>query len=174
MGLLYYDDDQYERGARFSLDRIVRRSCAEGPVYSVRVRVRPSKRARREESSGFVSLSSVDLAFAEDEDEALAGWLMSGCRREEADARRAAAASVVHQPPSLTAVYGLADDAASAASAEDFLDSAYGSELSYCVGKDEASAWAIIDECNGTDETASAAEAEGGVGPWVVLGYDGS
>ncbi|KAK3302758.1 uncharacterized protein B0T15DRAFT_373387, partial [Chaetomium strumarium] len=179
MGLLY--DNEYERGAGFSLDRIVR-DCAGEPAYSVRVR--PRKRARRAES-GFVSLCSVDLAFgAFTKDEALAGWLMSGFQREEAADLRAAAASIVHEPPMLTPIYELADDAASAASAEDFLDSAYVSQLSDCAGNDDASAWAIVDGCNGTNEKApavgvpgmleEAVEEEGGVDPWVVLGHDGS
>ncbi|KAK4235591.1 hypothetical protein C8A03DRAFT_46290 [Achaetomium macrosporum] len=191
MGLLY--DNEYERGAGFSLDRIAR-DYVEEPVYSVRVR--PAKRIRREEErmgSGFVSLSSVDLAFsALAEDEALAGWLMSGCHREEAAAdalRTAAAASVVrdtvHKPPRLIVIYELADDAVSAMSAEDSFCSASVSELSYCVGEDDASAWTMIDGCNGTNENAAlvvsapgaveeAVAEKGGVEPWVVLGLDGS
>ena len=61
-------------------------------------------------------------------------------------------------------------------SAEDSLDSVSISEISYC-GEDDELLWALSEGCNAAPRTASSVvvvEVEGDVGPWVVLGHDGS
>jgi hypothetical protein len=181
MGLLY--DDEYERGEGFSLDRIVR----EEPAYSLRVRpansrLRRGRRDRRAADYHYVSLSSaVDLAFsALGEDEALAGWLLSpsassfscGTAALEQPRPRTEAA---HDTPRLTVIYELADDAVSAVSADDFLDSVSVSEVSYCGGEDDdEQAWAMLKACNGAAAPATVEVDEDDIDPWVVLGHDGS
>ncbi|KAK4032948.1 hypothetical protein C8A01DRAFT_20049 [Parachaetomium inaequale] len=180
MGLLY--DDEYERGEGFSLDRIVR----EEPAYSLRVRpANPHlRRGRRDWRADYqhVSLSSaVDLAFsAFGEDEALAGWLLSpsasssshGSAALEQPRPRTEAA---HDTPRLTVIYELVDDAVSAVSAEDFLDSISVSEVSYCGAEDDDErAWALLEGCNGDAAPATVEVGEDDIDPWVVLGHDGS
>lgn len=174
MGLLY--DDEHERGAGFSLDAIVR--DPEEPVYSLRVR--PTRRGRRDDGDrddrDGTSLS-VDLAFSVfGEDEALAGWLLSGSSQGQAleEPRPWIEAGHDTHNPRLTVIYELADDAVSAVSGDDFLDSVSVSEVSYC-GEDDDRVWALSDGCNAAPGTAaSVVEVEGDVGPWVVLGPDGS
>ncbi|KAK3295190.1 uncharacterized protein B0H64DRAFT_394562 [Chaetomium fimeti] len=177
MGLLY--DDEHERGEGFSLDGIVR----DEPVYSLRVR--PAKRARREErAADGLSLSAVDLAFsAFGADEAWAGWLLSGSGSGSASSDTPALEEprpwmeTAHDTPRLTVVYELVDDAVSAMSADDdFLDSISVSEISFCGGEDrDEMAWAMLDgDGNALSATMDVVEANEEVDPWVVLGRDGS
>ncbi|AEO68638.1 uncharacterized protein THITE_2130362 [Thermothielavioides terrestris NRRL 8126] len=183
LGLLY--DDEHERGEGFSLASIVRPE----PVYSLRVRPARKKGGRDAGAEQNFALS-VDLAFsAFGEDETLAGWLLSGSAYERvaADDHWAPDASprdAGRSSPRLTVIYELADDAVSAVSADDFLESVSVSELSSCGGEEEnESAWAVLEGCNGLKEDAATAgaadlvEGEAGDGdgdPWVVLGRDGS
>jgi hypothetical protein len=172
MGLLY--DDEHERGAGFSLDAIAR--DPEAPVYSLRVQ--PARRRRRDERDdrGDNAALSVDLAFsAFGADEALAGWLLSGSSSQGTVLEESRPwTEGVHdsQNPRLTVIYELADDAISAVSGDDFLDSVSVSEISYC-GEDDERVWALS-ECSAAPGTAASVVEEGDVGPWVVLGHDGS
>jgi hypothetical protein len=176
MGLLY--DDEHERGAGFSLDAIAR--DPEAPVYSLRVR--PARGSRSDERDdrggrGGNAALSVDLAFsAFGEDEALAGWLLSASSSQGTlleESRPWTEAVDGSQNPRLTVIYELADDI-SAVSGDDFLDSVSVSEISYC-GEDDERVWALS-ECNAAPGTAASVVEveEGDVGPWVVLGHDGS
>jgi hypothetical protein len=75
----------------------------------------------------------------------------------------------------LTVIYELADDAVSAVSADDFLDSVSVSEVSYCGGEDDdEQAWAMLKACNGAAAPATVEVDEDDIDPWVVLGHDGS
>jgi hypothetical protein len=181
MGLLY--DDEHERGEGFSLGQIVR----EEPLYSVRVSPAARRARKQADSVDFGPSLAVDLAFsAFAEDEALAGWMVSsssfapqGIRPEE---RCTFWQGVVHDTPPLTVIYELADDAVSAVSSDDFLESVSVSEVSDCTEEEEDEvAWAILGGCNGDKNEASATTAasvveadEDEVDPWVVLGHDGS
>lgn len=187
LGLLY--DDEHERGAGFSLDRIVR----EEPVYSLSVR--RAKRGGREEEKREWAALSLGLEFsAFGEDEALAGWLLSRSAHGSGDgvgediwAPVIPSRETGHDNTGLTVIYELADDTVSALSADDFLESVSISELSYCEeeedeGEDEME-W-VLDGCNAMDDEVAASSPSAAAAaavidaadsdPWVVLDHDGS